>query len=750
MANYATLKASVNSVITTNGNNEITGALLNQLLLSLIDSLGANYQFRGIAFPSTNPGTPDQNVAYIAGSGTYPNFAAAVVPYGSLAVMKYNGAWTVETVAVGKDYDEQIEILESIASIFSLYYINLFDKDTVTTGKAVSRNVGILFDMERASASDFIEIPEGVTSLYITKPYAYGSAGWAIYDANKTFVRGNTTNPISIASGEKYLRITVLNTDVDTAMVTRGTATDAPAEYVPHNLVVEFQESVINGGALKDGAVTTPKLADGAVTTLKLADGAVTKDKAGFIEKIKHASGNLLNPNEVEDGYILASTGEHITTITTRKVTGYIPVESDIYTNCATGYGGRAGWAVYDANKRYLRGGLDSPNGAYVYQEGDAFIRITIITTGLEVTSYVVKATDAHRYTPYYEPYYTYRLAADIGLNPDTRVPSYEPALSLAGLSGSKGSGTTLSNGKIEITDFPHLLKWNFNVTLGGKISTFETVELGIGRDTGNGVFARIDGTNIYTCRYSQGNPIVVETFAHGLTISDFIRISAIMKDGIITVRIATFAGATEHTFNRMGVGVDFFGYPFAWASSGTSLTGVTIRTAGVKFRCPVWVIGDSFVSLYEARWPYQLIHEYNFSDFLLDGLAGGRSAALLEELKTLLNYGTPKFLLWCLGMNDTYAQWNDAFKELKEICADKGITLILQTIPWPQSGPKAEINTAIKNSGYRYVDGYAAVCSDDNGTWYDGYTTDGVHPTVVGAKAMAAQFLVDFPEFLQ
>ena len=112
MANYATLKAAIQQVIKTNGNNEITGALLQQSLLSMINSLGANYQFVGIANTSTNPGTPDQNVFYIAGSGTYPNFNNSVIPDGNIGVFKYNGSWTTETVPVGKNYEDEIDSLK--------------------------------------------------------------------------------------------------------------------------------------------------------------------------------------------------------------------------------------------------------------------------------------------------------------------------------------------------------------------------------------------------------------------------------------------------------------------------------------------------------------------------------------------------------------------------------------------------------------------------------------------------------------
>lgn len=98
MANYATLKAAIAAVIKQNGNNEITGTLLQQQLLAMVNSLGADYQFAGIADPTTNPGTPDQNVFYIASEpGTYANFGNLIVGENEVAVLKWNGSWTKQT-----------------------------------------------------------------------------------------------------------------------------------------------------------------------------------------------------------------------------------------------------------------------------------------------------------------------------------------------------------------------------------------------------------------------------------------------------------------------------------------------------------------------------------------------------------------------------------------------------------------------------------------------------------------------------
>ena len=98
MANYETLKAAIAAVIKQNGNNEITGNALQQQLLAMVNSLGVAYQYAGIANPATNPGTPDQNLFYIASTaGTYTNFNGLVLTDGEVAILKYNGAWSKDS-----------------------------------------------------------------------------------------------------------------------------------------------------------------------------------------------------------------------------------------------------------------------------------------------------------------------------------------------------------------------------------------------------------------------------------------------------------------------------------------------------------------------------------------------------------------------------------------------------------------------------------------------------------------------------
>lgn len=103
MSEYSSLKATINANVKTNGNQEITGSIMNSVLNAMIDSLGAGYQFIGVATP-TNPGstqTPDYKCFYLATTpGTYTNLGRLVVADGEVALLKYDSSWTKEVTGI--------------------------------------------------------------------------------------------------------------------------------------------------------------------------------------------------------------------------------------------------------------------------------------------------------------------------------------------------------------------------------------------------------------------------------------------------------------------------------------------------------------------------------------------------------------------------------------------------------------------------------------------------------------------------
>lgn len=117
MANYTTLKAAIQDVIKANGNNEITGNLLQQSLLSLINSLGDGYQFAGVATTSTNPGTPDQRVFWLASTpGYYSNFGGFTVADGEVAIFRWDTAWHKDFTGVASEEEmiRRTSIIETV------------------------------------------------------------------------------------------------------------------------------------------------------------------------------------------------------------------------------------------------------------------------------------------------------------------------------------------------------------------------------------------------------------------------------------------------------------------------------------------------------------------------------------------------------------------------------------------------------------------------------------------------------------
>ena len=112
MANYQLLKADIDAKVYQNGEQEITGENLNSVLNAMVTTLGAEYQFAGVATTATNPGSPDAKVFYIAnGKGTYTNFGGLEVTEDDVVVLYWDSSWHKASTGIASQ--EKLTELES-------------------------------------------------------------------------------------------------------------------------------------------------------------------------------------------------------------------------------------------------------------------------------------------------------------------------------------------------------------------------------------------------------------------------------------------------------------------------------------------------------------------------------------------------------------------------------------------------------------------------------------------------------------
>lgn len=141
MSSFNSLKAVIDASIKTNDNQEITGAILNSVLNQMVDSLGADYQFAGVAIPSTNPGSPDQNVFYLASEvGSYSYFGLSIPTNGVYAFV-WNGSWALQRIILIYNDLETGVVAED-----GLFFVDKY------------LNVGVKIDSDGLNASNMLTI----------------------------------------------------------------------------------------------------------------------------------------------------------------------------------------------------------------------------------------------------------------------------------------------------------------------------------------------------------------------------------------------------------------------------------------------------------------------------------------------------------------------------------------------------------------------------------------------------------------
>ena len=108
--NYDELKRNIADVVKPNGNQEITGQIMQDALFALIENLGEGWQFGGAVRPSDVPALgADVRAFYLAvEKGVYADFGGVEVT--ELSAIVYGDGWGVFPLGVAFGVDTEAEI----------------------------------------------------------------------------------------------------------------------------------------------------------------------------------------------------------------------------------------------------------------------------------------------------------------------------------------------------------------------------------------------------------------------------------------------------------------------------------------------------------------------------------------------------------------------------------------------------------------------------------------------------------------
>ena len=304
--------------------------------------------------------------------------------------------------------------------------------------------------------------------------------------------------------------------------------------------------------------------------------------------------------------------------------------------------------------------------------------------------------------------------------------------------------------------------------------SAFEGVTLGRGgQDVYWGAWAVVtpDSVSIFERDYlnevGDYRNVCFDSFPHGLTLDKPFTVSVVTdapdSTGVLLLTCGT--RSFKKKIHWRGGGIPYL------VNDGSSPVDASLMFVRGDAIQPVWFIADSYFMEYDVeRWPYYMVRD-GVTGWFADQLPGGGSEEFIECFREDLKYGTPKFAVWMMGMNDyndgpdsPEQIWMSCVEEFISLCKERGITPVLVTVPTVPERCHDRKTEWVRNSGYRYIDWAAAVgskswdCSEEDlksvattgkhrGWDADYLSEDDVHPTASGAEALWKQVEKDLPE---
>ena len=596
---------------------------------------------------------------------------------------------------------------------------NLFNRYTVTSGYFLN---GTETPVENSGSfySDYMPV-EGNTTYAINTTEG-GGRYICFYDAAYKLVEGGfpiesikDINTFVTPANARLMRVSSYTSVIPTLQIEKGTEVTDYEPYYEYGPLRKLEVDITN-----------------------VAKNAIKKEP----------SKNLFNKDTITSGYYLISDGKLVTNANS-FASDFIPVEGGAeYTISDNTGGGRyicfyddkddpqtvTGFAmvdIYDAGTNTFR--------APKYANYMRISHLLRIVDNLQIE----KGTEVTAYEPYYEYGSLYRLEKEF----NERMAAVEGTAGIVDTKDyiSNTNSEISAGGIIELSDFPARIKNGMAISFYGEFETFGSMNIGKGYYEYRGRWFEIDGTYITMYSY-EDKATMGRRFEHGLSGNGYISVVIDHAGENCLVHINTSGGTFTTAFDGW---FDGNGTPFVSATN--AMTNVVFNATSRHLDDKVWLFGDSYFGSSNNRVMGQLMEMIFTDTVLVDGLAGVGSSGSYYELMKCLKLGKPDILVWCVGMNDSTDSYGAYLNQVMEACESRGITLILTKIPTVPDRDKEAINAMVMNSGLRYVDWYRAVGANADGKWYDGYLdADGVHPTELGAKALAMRLLVDVPEIMR
>lgn len=337
MANWTDLIAAIQAVIKQNGNQEITGTILQNVLTNLVSNVGADATYKGEATPATVPGTPDGNVFYMATkNGTYPNFNGYVVNNQLTVFTNKSGQWVGQSLGVMND-------TFVMAFINSITYTNLLSPnlDNFYLTNRLDGNGGTLIantGFTQIVTSKGISIIKGQTYVVSGSYYPYGSTlpirGSITTGANFT---GSCYAPTwtAVTGGYKFTAPVDGYLYVDFELNSSLTALKSNSQITATDTVLPY----ITYGQYYIKATAIPELAD-IVAEMNAINAR--------LDEIITSGKNMIDPAKIDfTKYYSPSSMAIVNRVgVVFAITGYIPVvEGQSYT--ISPLGGSTGYIQY-------------------------------------------------------------------------------------------------------------------------------------------------------------------------------------------------------------------------------------------------------------------------------------------------------------------------------------------------------------------------------------------------------------------